>query len=280
VAGVALAACLASCAPQGTLVTARPYKLIKPKAYDGTKPSPLLILLHGYMDGGDAISRYFGFEPIADERGFLYAHPDGTFDSVGNQFWNATDACCNYEGSRVDDVAYLTAVLDDIEAHSNVDKSRVYFVGHSNGGFMTHRMACELSPRIAAVVSLAGANWFDAAKCKTTSPVSVLQVHGDADSNVFYDGGSRHDVPYPSAPATVSGWAARNGCTGSLTTSAQRVDVEDSLAGNETRVEAFTGCPDGGAAELWTIEGGSHRPDFTDAWPAQLSDWLSAHPKP
>ena len=277
----ALVLALLSCQPNSSnLVTARPFTLVTPDGYQPNRPAPLLILVHGYQDNGAMISDYFGLEPIAKQRGFLYAHPDGTFDSVSNQFWNATDACCNYEGSKVDDVAYLTAVINDISARHNVDASRIFLVGHSNGGFMVNRLACELSPRIAAIISLAGANWFDPIRCKTTAPVSMLQIHGTADDNVFYDGGLRHNIPYPSATATVSGWAARNGCSGALAPSGVRIDVDQGLPGNETVVSAFGGCPDGGAAELWTIEGGTHRPDFTADWPNQLSDWLTAHPKP
>ncbi|MBL9037642.1 MAG: hypothetical protein JNG84_03905, partial [Archangium sp.] len=67
--------------------------------------------------------------------------PDGLVDSLGYRFWNATPACCNLENQAVDDVAYLTSVLDAVEAEVRIDPARVYFTGHSNGGFMSFRMA-------------------------------------------------------------------------------------------------------------------------------------------
>jgi polyhydroxybutyrate depolymerase len=266
-------------ASSNPLIANRPYSVTAPDSYQPSTPAPVLVLLHGYNDSSAGISTYFGLGPVANAHGVIYATPDGTRDSVGNEFWNATDACCNYEGSTVDDVAYLTAVLDDIEANYRVDKSRVFFVGHSNGGFMVNRMACEISPRIAAIISVAGANWFDMSRCQTTEPVSMLQIHGDADDNVFYDGGTRHGVPYPSAVETVAGWATRNGCAGSLQDTGMRLDLDSSLAGDETREAATTGCPDAGAAELWTVEGGGHRPAFTPQVPELLWSWLAAHPR-
>jgi polyhydroxybutyrate depolymerase len=271
-----------SCTPSSSnpLVAGRPYSVMTPKGYDPTKPAPVVVALHGYMDTSTDINDYLQLGPLSDVRGFIYATPEGTRDSVGNQFWNATDACCNYEGSTVDDVAYLTAVLDDLETKYAVDRSREYFVGHSNGGFMVNRMACDRSSRVAAIISLAGANWFDMTRCRATEPVSVLQIHGDADDNVLYDGGTRHDIPYPSAVETVQGWAQRNGCTGPLQDTGQRLDLDTTLAGDETRISAASGCPDAGAAELWTVEGGSHVLFLGTSAPDLLWSWLAAHPKP
>ena len=105
-----------------------------------------------------------GFDPETCPRlGFLYAFPDGTRDRLGNRFWNASDACCDLFQSGVDDVAYLTAVIDDMSARFHVDAKRIHLVGHSNGGFMSHRYACDRAERVAAFVSLAGDNYKDAA---------------------------------------------------------------------------------------------------------------------
>ena len=81
---------------------------------------------------------------------------------------DVTDGCCDLYQSRVDDVTYFDAMLDDISAKNNVDKKRVFVVGHSNGGFMAHRLACDLSPAVEAIVSLAGAQWLDVTMCQPT----------------------------------------------------------------------------------------------------------------
>src|SRR4029077_14545218 len=144
---------------------------------------------HGYSANADLEDIYFGLSAVAEQRKFLLALPEGTVDSDSKQFWNATDACCSSKGPVVDDVTYLNAVMDDVAAKYNLDKKRVFLTGHSNGGFMSYRMACESSGRIAAILSLAGAMWLDTSMCKPTEAVSVAEVHGDADESVKYDGG-------------------------------------------------------------------------------------------
>jgi polyhydroxybutyrate depolymerase len=271
-----LAATLAGCSPPEStrskaLVAARPYQIDVPiKPTSG--PMPLILLLHGYGASGDLQDIYFGFMQLSDDRTVLIAHPDGLVDSKGSRFWNADDACCNFDNRAVDDVAYLNAVVDDVETHYNVDPKQVYVVGHSNGGFMAHRLACDTTPRFAAIVALAGDVWKDATRCKPTGPIAVLQVHGDADTEVPYNGGP----DMPSAMQSVATWAAKNGCQGALAPTGQTFDLVDSLPGAETEVAAYT-CTQG-AAELWTLHGGTHLPVFRfPDWGDHVFDWLSAH---
>jgi polyhydroxybutyrate depolymerase len=257
----------------------RPFQLKVPAGYDGHAPVPLVILLHGYGSTGMGQATYFRLPALADARGFLLAAPDGTPDATGRRFWNATDACCDFANVPVDDVAYVSSIIDDVSARYSVDPRRIYLVGHSNGGFMSHRAACDLSPRIAAIVSLAGAVWKDPARCQPTSPVAVLEVHGDADNTVRYDGGAvTLGAPaYPSASDTVATWAAKNGC-GSALTPGRTLDLITSQTGEETQTAAYAGCR--AAVELWTIRGGVHVPRLTATWPEAIYEFLSAHPKP
>src|SRR5947209_11971209 len=177
-----------SMTPTSPLVLARPYDFDQPAGYDASKPYPLIVLVHGFGANGFVQDALFGFNQLADARGVFVAHPDGTLNSGGSRFWNATDACCDEEHAGVDDVAYLNAVIDDMEFNFNIDKKRVFFVGHSNGAFMSHRMACDSAARVAAIVALAGDVWQDASKCNPSEPVAIAQVHGDADTLVPYDG--------------------------------------------------------------------------------------------
>jgi polyhydroxybutyrate depolymerase len=267
-------------ADAGGLVGARPYTLFVPSGYDDSVPTPFVLLLHGYSATGLVQNAYFGLSDSAETRTVLLAYPDGTPDSSQRLFWNATDACCNFDGIEVDDVAYLAAVIDDVKAHYNVDANRVYVVGHSNGGFMSHRLACDLSDRIAGIISLAGANWLDPASCEPEHPVNVVQVHGDADAVILYEGGDTGGGGYPSAAATVGEWAAENGCSGELSDTGTRADYDSAIAGDETRIERYDGCPGEGAVELWTMEGSSHVPSFVKpAWGDAIIDWFLAHPR-
>lgn len=260
-------------------VEARPYNLHVPDSYDGTRAYPLVVLLHGYGASGLLQEAYFGLTRVADNAGFLYATPDGTLDATGKRFWNATDACCDFGGKGIDDVAYVNAIIDDVSQRYSVDAKRVYLVGHSNGGFMSNRLACDLSARIAAIVSLAGAQFSDISRCQPEQPVAVLQVHGDLDQTVYYIGGMFFGKSYLSAADTVGGWAMLNGCDASPSVAGD-LDVEPTILGNETKVERYGGCRAGGAAELWTIRGGSHIPKLVPGWGELVWGFLSAHPKP
>jgi polyhydroxybutyrate depolymerase len=259
----------------------RPVTVAVPPGYDESVPAPLLVLLHGYSASGALQEIYLQLGEGARERGMFFATPDGTVDGAGNQFWNATEACCDFGGENVDDSAYLMGVVDEIAAVANIDPKRVYFAGHSNGGFMSYRMACDHADRIAAIVSLAGATFADEADCGATEPVSVLQIHGDADDTVPYQGGplGGNGGSIPSAEETVARWGTRAGCD-AAPVEGERRDYSDSLAGDETSSLVYEGCGAGIGVELWRIEGGSHIPGINDAFRAGWLDFLMAHPKP
>ena len=260
------------------LIAERPYRLVVPDDNAPTRAAPLLILLHGYGASGSLQELYFRMTREANARGILYAIPDGTLDATVHRFWNATDACCDFAHTGVNDVAYLDAIIDDVSARYAVDPRRIFLIGHSNGGFMAHRMACERAGRIAAIVSLAGATFTDAARCAPTEPVAVLEVHGTADPTIAYNGGLNLGVTYPSAATSVARWAGYNHCA-STTTSGTTFDLDTVILGAETRISRYDGCM-GGAAELWSIEGGVHLPALSAQWPTLTLDWLMAHPKP
>ena len=260
--------------------TDRPYEVFVPTAYDPGTPMPLILLLHGYTGSGDTQESYFEFEPLAESRGFLYVHPDGTVDGNGAQFWNATDACCAFGSNPPDDVAYLMAIIEQVSADYSVDPKAIFVAGHSNGGFMSYRMACEQADTIAGVASLAGATYADTTDCTPSAPVSVLQVHGTNDETIAYDGGGIIGNSYPSARETVESWVTYNGCDAESTVAADVLDLDGGIEGSESDAEAFGGCEDGSAVELWTIDGGRHIPAVTEAFSAGVVDFLLDHPKP
>ncbi|GAA4725269.1 hypothetical protein Prum_077890 [Phytohabitans rumicis] len=281
--------CLAACdaspdgdgeAAAGTTVTVdldgRPFQLHVPVGYDPARKAPLVVLLHGFQSSAEAQESYFQLTAESDRRGFLYALPDGTRNKAGDRFWNATEACCDFYRSGVDDSAYLSRLIDTVAAGYPVDERRVYLVGHSNGGFMAYRMACEHSGQITAVVSLAGAATDDPARCTPERPVSVLQIHGTADRTIHFDGGDAGG-PYPSVGDTLALWRRNNGCGDRADASAAPIDLEARLAGAETTVTTYrTGCRDGTRVELWTIREGSHVPAFTAGFAPAVVDFLYA----
>lgn len=256
----------------------RPYDVTQPSSYDPSVPSPLVVLLHGYGATARIQDVYFRISALAEAKNFLVALPNGTKDPLGNPFWNATGACCDFSLRGVDDVGYLSAVIDDMKQRFNVDPKRIYLIGHSNGGFMAHRLACEIADQIAAIVSLAGA--VDVASCAPSEPVAVLQVHGDDDKTISYDGGNVFPFApeYPSAKTTIATWAEKNGCEEPLEADSEKLDLDGDLPGVDTIVARHE-CT-AGAAELWTIEGGSHSPSLQPTWAELVYSFLEAHPKP
>lgn len=258
----------------------RPVNVYVPPSYLPWVPAPLVIMLHGYSVNGGTEEFYLGLTAESDLRGFLYVYPTGTIDSGGRPFWNATDACCNFDHSPIDDSAYISSIIAGVEEQYNVDRKRIYIVGHSNGAFMAHRLACDHANQIAAIVSLAGAQWDDVTRCDPSKAVSILQIHGSADNTIKYNGGSIGTNVYPSAATTIADWVGLNGCNPTPDLSSPPLDLDSSLAGDETTVERFGGCDNGSGVELWTINGGAHIPTLSDSFTPSLVDFLYAHPRP
>jgi polyhydroxybutyrate depolymerase len=253
----------------------RPFRLHVPSSYDPAVPAALVVLLHGYSSNAVEAELYFQLTAESDRRGFLYAAPDGTEDYQGAQFWNATPACCDFRGTGVDDAGYLRRLIETVESSHAVDTSRVYLVGHSNGGFMAHRMACENADVVTAIVSLAGAAPDDEAQCTPERPVSVLQIHGTGDSTIPYDGGANAGNPFPSAETTVAMWRRLDGCTDPEGDTVPPQDFDSAVPGPETTVTTYAdGCGDGTRVALWSMADSRHVPALTAGFTPALVDFL------
>ena len=270
----------------------RPVKVYLPSSYDSQTPVPLLILLHGHggpSGGGDFVESYMKLLPLAEARGFLYCHPDGTVDQAGDQFWNATDGCCDFFNSGTDDAGYLRAVIEEIGRQFAVDRKRIYLIGWSNGAFMAYRMACQSADLIAGIASLAGATFLDPSRCAPSQPVNILHIHGTADPGVPYAGGANIIIPgllpgnmpaFPGAVQTVRIWAGYNGARDPVTDPGPSMDLDLNVPGVDTVITRYTNHPPGGAVELWTVDGATHFPTLSPEFAPKVIDWLLAHPKP
>ncbi len=258
----------------------RPIEVIVPTSYKKGTPAPLLVLLHGYGTTGAVQSAYLRLKPATEAKGMLYVYPDGTKNAIGKRFWNATDACCAGPNSKVDDSAYLSAVIANVKARYDVDPKRVYVVGHSNGGFMSFRMACDHADVVAAIVSIEAATFADPAKCTPLEPVATLQIHGTADLTIWYKGGDNTGAAYPSAMTTLKTWATYNGCdlTPDTPAPAPRSVVQGLPLATVTTFSA--GCDQAGHSELWTQPQGTHIPLWSKTFADQIVQFLLDHPKP
>jgi polyhydroxybutyrate depolymerase len=240
---------------------------------------PLLIFLHGLGSSGKAAFDVLHLTTFAErERVFVLA-PDGSVDQQRRPFWNAGAACCNFDRRPIDDVARLTQLIDVWRARPDIDSSRIYVMGHSNGGFMTERLACALGDRIAAAASISGAAPASDQACTPTQRLALLEVHGDADEIVPYSGGRVFDsselAPFPGAQQGFRDWGKRLSCAGTPQPAADR-DLDARLPGSETRVEQYASCASG-SVELWTMRGGDHYVGMKQQAFEAIWQFLSAH---
>ncbi|HWZ92800.1 MAG TPA: PHB depolymerase family esterase [Polyangiaceae bacterium] len=257
-----------------------PAELRLPSALQPGERVPLLMVLHGFGVSSSLLIAKAGLNQVADSKKFAYLAPEGMRDSLGRTFWNAGPSCCDLEHRAPDDVKRLRELLNFALKNPAVDPARVFVIGYSNGGFMAHRLACELSDRLAGIVSVAGAVSGPEVPCTPSTPLSVLEIHGDADPVVHYGGGvvfDRTDLPpHASAPDTAKIWAQRLGCSGGPHTIGT-ADLEPHVAGRETEMQRFDGCR--GTVELWTVHGGEHYVALQPPALEAIWNFVLAHPK-
>ena len=134
----------------------RSYLVHVPPSYDGTRAVPVVLALHGGATDAAVMVRFCGLNTKADQAGFLAVYPNGTGEARKLLTWNAGDCCGYATRHKVDDVAFVDAMLDDLAAAARMDPRRVFATGMSNGAMMCYRLAAELSQRIAAIAPVAG----------------------------------------------------------------------------------------------------------------------------
>ena len=226
----------------------RDYRLYVPAIYTGTTSVPLVLNLHGYTSNNLQQEFYGDFRPIADTANFLVVHPNGTMDPNGNRFWNTFNG-----GSAVDDVAFLSALIDTLQATYNIDPNRIYSTGMSNGGFMSYTLACELNDRIAAIASVTGSmTAANLAACQPARPVPVMEIHGTADNIVPYNGANT----LVSIPTLVAAWVAFNHANPTpVVTPVPNTSTTD---GATAEHYLYGGGDNGSTVEHYKIIGGGH----------------------
>ncbi|HEX4954818.1 MAG TPA: PHB depolymerase family esterase [Thermoanaerobaculia bacterium] len=236
----------------------REYLLHVPSSYDRARPVPLVISLHGGGSWPAYLENTSRWSELAEEQGFLVVYPAG---SDAPKSWHVGRGA-----GLMDDVRFLSELIDTLEAAYNIDPARIYANGLSNGAGMTFVLSCTLSDRIAAVGMVAAAHSLPWSWCKDERPVPMIAFHGTADALTSYHGGRSPAFPQrmilPSIPTWTANWARRNRCGTS--------PVESVVAADVTRLE-YTGCADDAAVVLYTVQGGGH------TWPGgrPMPEWLT-----
>lgn len=231
----------------------RSYRVHRPTSPEA-EPA-LVLVLHGGGGSARQAEESYGWTALADREGFLVVHPQGLHHT-----WNTGGGCCGRAAEQaVDDVAFLTAVVDDVARRTTVDMGRVFVTGMSNGAMMSYTLACSTDV-FAAIAPVAGTMLAD---CTDPAPVSVFHLHGTADTSVRMDGEPGE------GPAMVDGrpvedvvafWRAVDGC----------LAPTDVTAGPVHR--SVSGCSDGRSVEFVTVDGAGHQ------WPGSSVVRAAADP--
>lgn len=224
----------------------RTYRVHLPTSYSKSSPAPLMLSFHGRAGQGKGQEKLTNFDALSDQKGFVVVYPDGLYRS-----WNAGVGAGPAESRDIDDVGFVSALIDKLSKELAIDRGRIYASGMSNGGILTQRLGCELSGKLAAIASVAGPMGSKiAANCKPSRPVPVLEMHGTADPIVHMDGTFAQGPGRTlSVDETIAGWVARNGC-------ATKPRLSD--LGGGVSSEAYGSCKEGAEVILYRIDGAGH----------------------
>ncbi len=193
----------------------RTYLLHLPTGYSEADSMPLIIAMHGGFGNAFNLENQSQLSVKADAENFMVVYPEGVEGGFFNiSSWNA-GWCCGYSSSsNIGDVGFINTLLDTLISKYSIDTNRIYATGMSNGGFMSYRLACELSARIAAIAPVAAS--MSMTTCTPVRPVPVIEFHSYLDENVPYLGGigsGPSDHYNPPQDSVLNVWANLNSCS-------------------------------------------------------------------
>jgi polyhydroxybutyrate depolymerase len=233
----------------------RTYRVHLPPAYDGKTLLPVILLLHGRLGTPENSEELTHMDSIADKHRFIVISPEGFKRS-----WNDPRGVTPASEKKIDDDAFLTALIDSLPKKYAVDPKRIYAAGISNGAFMTTHLGCIASDKLAGIATIIGAfSENSLASCKPTRSLPVMLIMGDDDPLVPYQGGpTRKDGQgvVISAQKSREAWAEKDGCEVTPTT----INEPDTNPNDhtKTRRETHSACKDGAQVVMLTVEGGGH----------------------
>jgi len=193
----------------------RSYIVHLPISYNSSRQWPLVIVLHGGGSEAWTMNLLTDFNALSDIEGFVIVYPEG-YENGWNDGRGAPGI--KSQAESIDDVAFVSSLIDNLILDLNVDKKMVYATGISNGGIMSNRLGCELSDKIAAIASVAGnIPQETVSKLSPSRAVSVLIISGTEDPVVPFNGGDVSPMSLKlgkviSVADTVKFWISKDGC--------------------------------------------------------------------
>lgn len=225
----------------------RRWMVYLPADYDQNIQYPLYINMHGFTSNGNQQKTYSNFNNIADEKGAIVVYPNGV-----DKRWNS-GVTFGIE-TDIDDVAFLSMLIDRMILLYNADPNKVYSTGFSAGGFMSYRLACERANRIAAIAPVVGSiNNSVLATCTPARPFPIVAFNGTSDALTSYGG-----IPgnFPSIKEVMTFWSEKNGCD-MIPDSTDLPNINTTDLCTVTKIE-YQNCADGVEQILFRINGGGH----------------------
>jgi polyhydroxybutyrate depolymerase len=228
----------------------RPIAIVSPQNVTSGEKLPAVIVLHGRDGSGQQELEVGGWDRAVTRDHFVAVFPQAEAGS-----WNAGRCCRPATTLGIGDVAFLEAIVTDLTRRPEIDPSRIFMVGDSNGGMLTYAFLCQHAAQLAGAASVTGTN---SSGCEPNAPVPVLHVAGTADEVVPYEGGMTAaslvfaDGSFPPVPASVAAVAKAEGC-----------GPEPAVTTDRTvKTDLWTGCRNGSRVQLATLDGAPH------AWPS------------
>jgi polyhydroxybutyrate depolymerase len=237
----------------------RSYLIHIPKNYVRAEARPLVVALHGAFSTAEEMEEQTGLSELADREGFLVVYPNGITLFGWLQHWNAWHCCGRAMKDRVDDVGFVSMVIDEVRANYHIDSSRIYMVGYSNGGMLAYLFAAQKPELLAAVAVIAATIGSSPSPLErevrippARAPVPVMAVHGREDDSIPYEGGrsGNEGHSYVSVKESIEFWLKAD----RISMAPQR---EEMMAGRV--IKERWGAP-GSDQEvvLYTLEGWKH----------------------
>lgn len=231
----------------------RRYYLYTPTKYQQDQPMPLVLVFHGYLGSGKEMMHTTRFNALAEQEGFMVAYPDALHR------WQARSGPSD---EMEEDVDFVQALLKQIGQERNVDAKRIYATGFSNGGFFTHRLACEMSDQIAAFATVGSTIGVPLTKsCEPGRAIPIMMINGVDDPVVLWRGEFKkvryafRDSEITSVNGMADFWRAKNQCAehpGST------LVVHASKGSKGAQIQKFAECSPNGDVEQIIIQQGGH----------------------